>query len=180
MPLWYRDAPPRPASVLVPLLIVGLVLAVGAVVTIGALWWFVVREDLPGLQQPQGGIGQSVREGDLEFTVTDVETGEGEPGDDEPLGPYAIVRVTIRNAGDDPRDLDLEEQEFYDTRGWDHSHDERAASDLGESGRTRLTLNPGDREDVVFVLDTLKAGQPLAAVEFHEEEDSRGVLVPLA
>lgn len=172
-------APPKRTSWLAPLLVLGSAGLV-AVLAIGfALWWFAIREDLPGLQQAQGGVGTAVREGNLEFTVTEVERGTGEAGDDnEPFGAWTVVRVTVRNVGADPRDLELEHQELYDARGWDFTHDENAAGDMGESSRTLLTLNPGDEEQVVLVVDGL-ADEPIVSVEFHEEEDSRGVLVPL-
>lgn len=147
-------------------------------------------EDEPGdaapAEQPDEGlpgIGDAVRDGKFEFTVTAVETGVPEVGDEflreEAQGQFVLVHLTVANIGDEAQMLDGSNQTLVDTEGREHSANSSAAIYLEDSDTFLNDINPGNSVEGTVVFDIPADAVP-ATVELHDSMFSGGVTVSLA
>ncbi|MFV2144056.1 DUF4352 domain-containing protein [Isoptericola sp. G70] len=129
--------------------------------------------DLPGL-------GDAVRDGKFEFTVTKLEDGVKQIGDDflneKAQGQFVLVHMTVENIGDEAQYFDGDSQELVDTKGRTHSADTGAAIYLEDSNSFLNEINPGNTVDGVVVFDLPKKATP-ATLELHDSMFSDGVEV---
>ncbi|MBD8079951.1 DUF4352 domain-containing protein [Cellulosimicrobium arenosum] len=127
-------------------------------------------------------VGDAVRDGKFEFTVTEVETGVASVGDDflaqEAQGQYVLVHMTVENIGDEAQLFDGSSQELTDTEGRTHENDGSAAIYLDDSNSFLTDINPGNSVDGVVVFDIPADATP-ASIELHDSMFSGGVEVAL-
>ncbi|WP_277212019.1 DUF4352 domain-containing protein [Isoptericola croceus] len=132
-----------------------------------------VESELPGL-------GDAVRDGKFEFTVTELEDGVEQIGNDflneTAQGQYVLVHVTVENIGDEAQYFDGSSQKLVDTEGRTHSADSSAAIYLDDSNSFLNEINPGNTVDGVVVFDLPKKATP-ATLELHDSMFSGGVEV---
>lgn len=133
--------------------------------------------------QPTAGIGDPVRDGMFEFTVTSVETGiqhvGGEYIGSDAQGQYVIVHVKVRNIGDEPRTLSMSAQKLHDAGGRTFTASSGAAAmALPESDAFLNNINPGNSVTAQLLFDVPTDVQ-LASIELHDSPYSGGVTVSL-
>ncbi len=128
------------------------------------------------------GIGDAVRDGKFEFTVTEVETGVAEVGNEflseEAQGQFVLVHMTVSNIGDEAQMLDGGNQTLVDTAGREHSANSSAAIYLDDSDTFLNDINPGNSIDGVVVFDIPADAEP-ASITLHDSMFSGGVTVSL-
>lgn len=129
------------------------------------------------------GIGDSVRDGKFEFTVTGVESGVPSVGDDylsqEAQGQYVLVAMTVENIGDEAQYFFGDNQDLTDTEGRTHSADGTASIYLDSADSLMTEINPGNTVDGVVVFDIPTDATP-AEIELHDSAFSGGVTVALS
>ncbi|MFE5294422.1 DUF4352 domain-containing protein [Isoptericola sp. NPDC056618] len=125
-------------------------------------------------------VGDKVRDGKFEFTVTKLEDGVQEVGDEflgeEAQGQFVLVHMTVANIGDEAQYFDGSSQSLVDTKGRTHSADSEAGIYLGESNSFLNEINPGNKVDGVVVFDIPRNATP-ATLELHDSMFSGGVEV---
>lgn len=128
------------------------------------------------------GIGDAVRDGKFEFTVTEVETGISEVGDEflseQAQGQFVLVHMTVSNIGDQAQMLSGSNQTLIDDQGREHSANGSAAIYLEGSETFLNDINPGNSVEGTVIFDIPADAQP-AAVELHDSMFSGGVTVSL-
>lgn len=115
------------------------------------------------------------RDGQFEFTVLKVERGASPPDEfwsEEAQGEYAAVTLRVENIGDQPRELDSDDQQLYDTEGREY----KAAWGIGEWQYE--TVNPGNSLEVVVYYD-VPTEVELERMKLHDSTWSSGVEVGL-
>lgn len=127
------------------------------------------------------GIGDTVRDGDLEFTVTKIAT-KSRVGDDflnkTAQGKFLLVHVRVTNIGDNAQTLSGERQTMIDSQGREFSADTGAAMYLGDAKTFWEEINPGNSVDGIVVFDVPKKTNP-DTLELHDSYWSRGVKISL-
>lgn len=128
------------------------------------------------------GIGDAVEDGKFEFTVTEVETGIAEVGNEwlaeQAQGQYVMVHVSVRNIGDQAQMFHGSNQTLVDDQGREHSADTSAAIHLEDADSFLKDINPGNAVDAVVVFDIPADAEP-AALQLHDSMFSGGVRVTL-
>ncbi|MEG3616458.1 DUF4352 domain-containing protein [Isoptericola haloaureus] len=131
--------------------------------------------DLPGL-------GDAARDGKFEFTVTELEDGVAQIGNEylntEAQGQFVLVHMAVENIGDEAQYFDGSSQKLVDTEGRTHSADSEAAIYLDDSNSFLNEINPGNTVDGVVVFDVPTDATP-ATLELHDSAFSGGVEVSL-
>ena len=107
----------------------------------------------------EAGIGDPVRDGKFEFTVTKVEKG-------------------VAQVGDEPQTFFGSNQQLSDSEGRTFNADDGAAIYLGESNALLEEINPGNTVKGIVVFDVPKDAQ-LASIDLHDSAFSGGVEVSL-
>jgi hypothetical protein len=133
-----------------------------------------------GDDEPAVGIGDPVRDGKFEFTVTEVETGIESVGDDflgkEAQGQFVFVHVTVENIGDEAQYFDSSNQYLFDTEGREHSADGEAAIYVENSDSFLNEINPGNKVEGIVVFDIPADAIP-ESLRLHDSFLSGGVEV---
>lgn len=142
----------------------------------------------PGVSDEQGGapttakIGQKVRDGQLEFTVTKVQKGVKSVGDqylnEKAQGQFVLVSVTVSNIGDQAQLLSDSSQKVRDAKGREFSSDTGAAIYVKDNKVFLEEINPGNAVKGTLVFDMPKGIEP-ASIELHDSPFSDGVTVQL-
>ncbi|WP_050803288.1 protein kinase domain-containing protein [Candidatus Protofrankia datiscae] len=195
-PRWSPPAPPprrrsRRWWLLVPLL--ALLLLVGWVV-LDSLGESGNDAGSPGAGSPTGSaatpspsatpaaaIGVPVRDGQLQFTVTNIQCGVDElkagffPR--HPDGQYCLAEVTVSNVGGSDRTLALASQSLYDTTGARHGSDQ-LLSRAAFSNEFWGNISEGERVRGTLVFDIPIDATP-DHLELHDGPFSGGVTVPV-
>lgn len=126
------------------------------------------------------GIGDAVRDGKFEFTITEVETGIDAVGDEflgkEAQGQFVFVYVTVENIGDEAQLFDGSSQYLIDTEGREHSSDGEAAFYVENSDSFLTEINPGNTVEGIVVFDIPADATP-ASLNLHDSFLSGGVEV---
>lgn len=144
----------------------------------------VVAPENPGAEQPAATarIGDTVTDGDLAFTVTNVQTGVASVGDEyyseTPDGQYVIVEVTVRNVGTEPATFDDSSQYLYNAQGHRFSSDSAATMILDEGESFFNEINPGNSVTGKIAFDMPEGATP-TAIQLHGDMFSEGVTVDL-
>lgn len=125
-------------------------------------------------------VGDKVRDGKFEFTVTKLEDGVQEVGDEflseKAQGQFVLVHMTVENIGDEAQYFDGSSQSLVDTKGRTHSADTEAGIYLDESNSFLNEINPGNKVDGVVVFDIPENATP-EVLELHDSMFSGGVEV---
>lgn len=130
-------------------------------------------------------IGQAVRDGKFEFTVTGFSCGKTSVGDNPYLtkqaqGQFCMLNVTVKNIGDQQQSLFSANQKLLNGNT-EYSADDTATLYAGPSGSTSTWLNninPGNSVSGVIVFDVPKDVTPTQA-ELHDSAFSGGVKINL-
>ncbi|MFC7025454.1 DUF4352 domain-containing protein [Promicromonospora thailandica] len=137
----------------------------------------------PAEEEPAvAGIGDPVRDGKFEFTVTKVEDGVAEIGDEyfgkKAQGQFVLVHLTVENIGDQSQTFFGDNVSASDAEMREFSSDTEAAIYLDESNSFINEINPGNSTAGIVVFDVPKDVK-LTALELHDSAFSGGVAVSL-
>ncbi|GAB3241826.1 DUF4352 domain-containing protein [Kineosporia babensis] len=128
------------------------------------------------------GIGDPVRDGKFEFTVTKVRKGVKKVGGEflsvEAQGQFVLINITVENVGDEPRAFSSMAQTLYDAKDREFSADDTASLYLDDSNSFYTEINPGNQVKGVVAFDLPKGVAP-ARLELHDSLFSGGVDVEL-
>ncbi|MEU2201794.1 DUF4352 domain-containing protein [Isoptericola sp. NPDC019482] len=128
------------------------------------------------------GIGDTVRDGKFEFTVTDVEDGVSSVGDqyfgEEAQGQFVLVHMKVENIGDEAQYFMGDNQYLHDSEGKQYSADTEAAIYLDEAESLLSEINPGNTVEGVVVFD-VPTKADLDSIELHDSAFSGGATVDL-
>ncbi|HWE90653.1 MAG TPA: DUF4352 domain-containing protein [Pseudonocardiaceae bacterium] len=131
-------------------------------------------------------IGQSVRDGKFQFTITSVSTtksvGDVQNGlGDTAQGQFVILHLTVQNIGDQAQALDDGSQYIYDSQSRKYSASTPADIDLSGAGSANTWLqdiNPGNTVQGQMAFD-MPTGTVADHAELHDSPFSGGVTVAL-
>lgn len=102
-------------------------------------------------------IGDTVKDGDFEFTVTKVEDGVAKVGDEylekEASGQFVIVHVTVKNVGEKADLFSDTEQKIIDVDGKEYDADSEAGIYIKDNQALLDNINPGNDAKVQLVFD---------------------------
>lgn len=128
---------------------------------------------------PGSKMGVPVRDGQFEFTVTNLAANQTIPNT-KPQGQFVVVAVKVRNIGKEARTWIDGNQYAYDAAGRKFSADSGAGLLMASnSGRTWLdAINPGNAVEGWIVFD-VPPGVKLTRLELHDSMLSRGVKIDL-
>ncbi|MFD2025066.1 DUF4352 domain-containing protein [Promicromonospora aerolata] len=128
------------------------------------------------------GVGDAVRDGKFEFTVTKVEPGVREIGDEflsqEAQGQFVLVHLTVENIGNESQYFDGNNVTAYDAKNREFAADTEAAIYLDDSNSFLNEINPGNSVEGVVVFD-VPADVELSKLELHDSAFSGGAEVTL-
>jgi hypothetical protein len=140
-------------------------------------------EPKPADEPKTAGLGDPVRDGKLEFTVTKIETGVSEIGDEyfgkEAQGQFLLVHVKVENIGDEAQTFFGENLTALDADDREFSADTEAAIYLDESNSFINEINPGNTVEGIVVFDVPKDTK-ITALELHDSFFSGGVTVKVS
>lgn len=130
-------------------------------------------------------IGQAVRDGKFEFTVTGFSCGQTSVGTNQYLtkqaqGQFCMLNLTIKNTGDQAQSLFSGNQKLLNN-GTQYSADDQATMYAEPSGTSTTwfnDINPGNSVSGTIVFDVPKGVTPTQA-ELHDSSFSGGVKVNL-
>jgi hypothetical protein len=135
-----------------------------------------------GADTAAAGIGDPVRDGKFEFTVTKVRKGVKKVGSDfasaKAQGQFVLVNVTVENIGDEPQSFSSSEQTMYDAEDREFSADDSASIYIEDSNSLYTEINPGNKVKGVVAFDIPKGAKP-TRLELHDSIFSGGVDVSL-
>jgi multidrug efflux pump subunit AcrB len=127
-------------------------------------------------------VGEKVRDGQFEFTVTKVQKGVTSVGNEylnqKAQGQYVLAGVTVTNIGDKPQLLGDSSQKVRDAKGREFSADSTAGIYLEDNKVFLNEINPGNSVKGTLVFDMPKGSEP-ASIELHDSPFSGGVTVQL-
>lgn len=139
-----------------------------------------VAEEEPA-EDSTPGIGDKVRDGKFEFTVTKVKTDVpsvgGEWGE-KAQGAFTLVTVTVENIGDEAQMFDASAMKGTDSKGREVESDGIASTYASDDDVFLEEINPGNSIEAVIAYDLAK-GVTLTSVELHDSMFSDGVEVAL-
>ncbi len=114
------------------------------------------------------GLGEAVSAGDWTFTVTDLDCGLDQVGDDflnkEAQGQFCLMSLKVKNNGDTAATLMSDNQKLLDQKGREYSSDTEAS--LYADGGSDLwieEINPGNTAKGVVVFDIPASVEPTQA-----------------
>lgn len=136
----------------------------------------------PEKKESAPGIGQAVRDGKFEFTVTKVQKGVPSVGSqylgEKAQGQFVLVHITIKNIGDKPQTMFDDNQQITDTSGRSFDPDSQAEISMDNNDVWMQSINPGNAVSGILVYDMPKDAVP-ASIELHDSMFSGGVKVSL-
>jgi hypothetical protein len=125
------------------------------------------------------GLNQAVRDGQFEFTVTNVDCGRSTLGGQTAQGQYCVVSMTVKNIGKEPRSFDADNQFAYSADGAKLSADGLATLSLDDANSFLNEINPGNSVKGVVAFDIPK-GSKIEHLELHDDFLSQGVAVTVS
>lgn len=138
----------------------------------------VAEEDAPAADSP--GLGDTVRDGNFEFTVNDVQTGLTTIGEsftqESPQGQFVLIDVTVTNIGEKGTALFDSNQILFDDQG--RQHETSSSSIWLEEAISLDDINPGNSISGVLLYDIPTDAIP-TSLELHDSMFSGGVTVAL-
>lgn len=127
-------------------------------------------------------IGDPVRDGKFEFTVTKIRKGVDSIGDQylgtKAQGQFVLVSVTVKNIGDEPQSFFGDNQYLFDAGGRKYSADSEAAVYLDDSKSLYEEINPGNEVKGTVIFDVPKDAK-LKTLELHDSAFSGGIKVSI-
>ncbi|RSN09142.1 DUF4352 domain-containing protein [Nonomuraea sp. WAC 01424] len=128
------------------------------------------------------GIGDKVRDDELQFMVTNVErrssVGNGMFAKTA-QGEYVLIYVTVENVGNEGETFSSSSQKLYDTKGREFDTDgSTSALALKDSNSFLEKINPGNKVRGILLYDVPK-GVKLDRIELHDSFLSGGATVSL-
>ena len=131
----------------------------------------------------QAGIGDPVRDGKFEFTVTRFDCSKKTIGSaylkKKAQGKFCVVTLNVKNIGDEAQMFAGGNQKAYDAAGAEYENDSTAEIYANENAETFLNdINPGNRVTGKVVFD-VPASAVLTTLELHDSFWSGGVKVSL-
>jgi hypothetical protein len=140
-------------------------------------------EEQPKEAPSEAKVGQKVRDGQFEFTVTKVKSGVKSVGDEyvnqKAQGQYVLVSITVSNIGDKAQMLADSSQKVRDAKGREFSSDTTAAIYMKDNKVFINEINPGNSVKGTLVFDMPKGTKP-ASIELHDSPFSDGATVKLS
>lgn len=126
----------------------------------------------PAAKPAAAGVGTKVRDGKFEVTVTGVEDGGTQVGNEtfgeKAQGQFWLVPVTVSNIGDKPQMMFDSHQKVRDDQGREFAPNTMAAIHLGDSGQIWMKeINPGNTVQGTLVSDT-PAGSGPSSIQLHD------------
>jgi hypothetical protein len=145
-----------------------------ALLTLFAIGALVAACDpTPTIATP-AGIGQTVRDGTFDFTVTKVENAPTFRAL-RAQGVFVVVSLTVKNVGVDPELFDRSAQQLKDSVPRQYSASFMDPTSLGEIGNS---MDAGLQVNVRLAFDVPPTTKPTQIV-LHESQSSEGVPVNL-
>lgn len=128
-------------------------------------------------------VGDTVRDGKFEFTVTDVEKGVAEVGDEflneKAQGEYTLVSMKIENIGDEAQTFFVDNIKGVDSKDREVNSDSTGTLYANEGSDAWMSeINPGNAIEAVVVFDIAKSAT-LEQVVLQDSALSGGVTVEL-
>jgi hypothetical protein len=128
-------------------------------------------------------LGEPARDGKFEFTVTNVEYGKAQVGNQylnkTAQGQFVLVHVTVKNVGTEARTFTGATQRALGEGGVKYDNDGTAEIYANTDNQTFLnTINPGNEAKGILVFDIPK-DKKITAAELHDSMFSGGVTVDL-
>lgn len=120
------------------------------------------------------GIGQEVRDGKFAFTVANVSRSP-RVGTTQARGEFVVVKMTVKNTGDQPQDYFASNQKLFDTGGRQYAADPMAIA----KDAMVVNLNPGFDLNVMVPFD-VPVGTTLATIEVHDSAFSGGAKIKVS
>lgn len=134
--------------------------------------------------QPEAGIGTSVRDGKFEFVVNSApdcskKTLGNQFVNTEAQGTFCLISVTVTNIGNEAQYMFADNQYAFNASNQKYSADSSAAIYMDDSSKTLWEeINPGNKVTGYLVYD-VPAGTELVSLELHDSAFSGGVKVSL-
>jgi hypothetical protein len=131
------------------------------------------------------GLGDPVRDGKFEFTVTEVECGQTSVGQggltQTAQGQFCLVSVTVKNIGDEPQTMSDGNQKGIGSNGSEYATDSVAGMYLNQENADLWLsqINPGNQVTGVLVFD-VPGDVTLRSLKLHDSLFSGGVTVNLS
>jgi hypothetical protein len=140
------------------------------------------RRTTAATKPSEPGIGDPVRDGKFEFTVTRVKRGVKSVGSDmfgqKAQGQFILVSVKVENIGKKSQTFSASGQKLYDQSGREFDADSTAAIYIESSNSLYTPINPGNAVRGVVVFDVPKNVVP-TKLELHDSVFSGGTEVML-
>lgn len=128
------------------------------------------------------GVGDTVADGDFEFTVAGFEQGVAEVGseflNEQAQGEFVIIELTVKNTGSEAAYFSDSDQKLFDVDGNEYSTNSAAGMYMEDNDVWLTEINPGNQVEGKIVFD-VPAGTKLATLELHDSMFSGGVEVSL-
>lgn len=128
-------------------------------------------------------LGQPVRDGKFEFTVSSVECGKASVGSEflnkNAQGQYCLLNISVKNIGDQAQSILSANQYLFNASGQKYSADDVATMYNSPDGSSWYSdINPGNSVSGAIVFDIPKDQTPTVA-ELHDSAFSGGAKVDL-
>jgi hypothetical protein len=130
------------------------------------------------------GLGDKVRDGKFEFTVTKMDCSKSNVGGEylnkKAQGKFCQISLTVKNIGDEAQTFSGSSQKALDAKGTEYSNDGEAELYANRDNSTFLNeINPGNQTKGNLIFDVSKATK-LTSLELHDSPFSGGVKVSLS
>jgi hypothetical protein len=113
---------------------------------------------------PTAKIGDEVTDGSYQFTVTKINCGVREIGDQymgkKAHGQFCLVTMRVKNVGKDPITLSDQNQTLVDTKGGTYRPDDEAWAYVDDPDDISGEINPGTALKTVVPFDVPKKTEP--------------------
>lgn len=142
----------------------------------------VPQQETPAEPEAEtAGIGQPVRDGTFEFTVTGVEHRDsvGDPYlTQQAQGQYVVVTVQVSNIGDQQGSFTDSDQYLLDANNRQYSADSVAGTSISGNDVLYNPINPGNNVEGQLVFD-VPPDTATDRIELHDSFMSEGAVVDL-
>jgi len=130
------------------------------------------------------GLNTPVRDGKFEFTVSGVQCGKTQVGNEvvnkTAQGQFCLVSMSVKNIGDKPQTFSDNYQKAKGTDGASYAADSEAGLYANENAQTFYTdVNPGNTVNGVVVFDVPPTAT-IATLELHDSAFSGGTTVKVS
>ncbi|MFI5933875.1 DUF4352 domain-containing protein [Actinoplanes sp. NPDC051494] len=116
----------------------------------------------PAADETAGGMGDTVSDGDIAFTVKDMDCSKTEVGSEyfnqKAQGKFCIITITVKNNGDSAHTFSGSDVTAYDAKGTEYDNDTTAELYANEDASTFLEkINPGNKITGKVIFDVPKS-----------------------